>query len=104
MEALGLPLRDIEAKYTISEVTLMAWRSQEQGHQMRARSDKARKSVAHTHTPESNKRIQHLEQLSDTMDKPLVDKDGDFTLKHQSGEDAAKFLAAMGFPVSSFGR
>jgi len=103
-----MPLRDIEDKYTLSEITLMAWRSQEQAYQMRskmaaARANTPRKAIDAGPVNKNEQRITGLEQVAESFDKPLEDSKGNFTLKHQSGENAAKFLASMGFAVSSMG-
>lgn len=103
MEALGMPLREIEEKYTKSEVILMAWSSQEQGFQMRQKTQQhAAKPKPDGHTPpqriaEINKQAENVMQIVEHLDKAPVDKDGYFSLKNLKGDDALRVLAAKGF-------
>jgi hypothetical protein len=109
MEALNLPLRAIEEKYTLSEIALMSWRSREQGYQMRKKTnlpprenkDNKQQVASESH---GDKRIENLESFFDKLKKPVETDSGDFTLKNQTGEDAARVLSMIGFPVSPIGR
>jgi hypothetical protein len=95
IEALGLPLREIEERYTRSEVALMAWRSQEQGHQMRLKMKTGGKPTLPVDSKVEHQ-IAALERFSEKLKKPLTDDEGMFTVKHQSGEDALKVFEMMG--------
>lgn len=106
MESLGLSLREIEEKYTLSEIGLMAWRSQEQAYQMRSKlKDKPSLSAPSTRVadPDVDKRIAAIDAIEQHLGAPLEDDKGRFSVKGQTGETALKVFAALGLNFPTMG-
>jgi len=94
MEQFAMPLREIGAKFTKSELTLIAWRSQEQSHHFKKRlkkidsGDDDKPSVS-----SGKKRKQYNDGIGpERMPDEFFDENGDFNLSKVPGEYARRYF------------
>lgn len=77
MESMKMPYREIEEKFTRSELAVMAWRSQEIAFQMRPKDDTGKASKK----PAANTKQEWAES------------------SQMSEDDAVKMMAKLGIPL-----
>lgn len=94
METFHLPLREIEERFTRSELVFVAWRSQELHHNMM----KDHPTIAKT---KSGKRSKYSMEDKGPQGMPdrFFNKDGEIDLRQVSGEDARMYFAKLGIPL-----
>lgn len=103
-----MPLREIEDKFTLSELVMTAWRSQEIASQMgkdvdvkTSSSPTTSKNRVHDEIdPETQKRKPGLtHDLIESLPDRFFNEEGDLDLRRVSSEDALKFFQAAGMPI-----
>ena len=104
-----MPMREVRARFTKSELAILAWRSAEIGAKMKAKTNSV-PNPAHNRfnipfVPRQSviedARIARIEeQLGDLGDK-ITDADGEVDLRRLTGPEALRFFSALGI---SFGR
>jgi len=112
METFCLPLHEIEARFTRSELFIMGWRSQEQHYHMKRKMAKYEKPES-----ESGSRgvSRHRYGPGDKIPEGLPEKffapdtvrdkfgkvmasPGEVNLSQVTGEEARRYMAAIGMP------
>lgn len=91
VEMFGLSKRDIEKKFTRSEMALLAWRSQEIAAQLE-------KSTESSATVPPKRRYSNA-QLPEGLPDRFFNEEGEIDLRQVPGEDAYKFLALQGMQL-----
>jgi hypothetical protein len=88
IEMFGLSKREIEKKFTRSELVILAWRSQEISASFERQSGT---------TPPTGKRNFHLgAQVPEGLPDKFYNKDGEVDLRQVTGEEAYKYMSAIG--------
>jgi hypothetical protein len=95
VEMFGLSKRELDAKFTKSELALLAWRSQEVSASMEKSTGSRkgqRKNYSDAEVPEG---------LPDHFFDPET---GELDLRRVTGEEAYKYMAAIGIRLPVMGR
>lgn len=96
-----MPLREIEEKFTRSELILMAWRSQEQHYNFKKRMKSHEDNYdmddqtegAHSGTKADRKRKTYNDGIGpERMPDEFFDEHGDFNLSKVKGEQARQYF------------
>lgn len=119
MEALQLPQAEIRKRFTFSDLAILGWRGAEMNYNMRS-------SIAHSPSPReqfgdaedmverayqsgyygndafADRCMQIEEQLGDVANK-MVDDRGHVDLRRLTGDEAMRFMGAMGISVPRLG-
>lgn len=104
VEAFKLPLKEIYARFTRSEVMLLGWRSAEMAHNMRATPPQQPAAVPQGAyagvTSEQRRQLEVIEeQLGPTLIAKLENEEGQVDMRKLTGPEALRYMAAMGMPV-----
>src|SRR5262245_51261165 len=114
MEAFHMPMREIQKRFTKSDLFLMAWRSTEISAQMHLRSGYTPENRAWGREDGLNdgstgwegslqmQREQQLivlgEKLAPIIDK-MVNERGEIDLRRLTGPEALRYMSALGIPI-----
>ncbi len=85
----GLSKRELEKKFTRSELVLLAWRSQE----MAASLDTPAKTSPEA---QSRKRFYFDAQVPEGLPDKFFNEDGEVDLRQVTGEEAYKYMSSVG--------
>ena len=92
IEMFALSKREIEEKFTKSEMTLLAWRSQEMSYQMKNQSDS-----------DSGERVSNKKKRKEGtphwVPDHLINEEGELDLRLATGKEAHKFFAMQGIQL-----
>ena len=111
-----MPMREIQKKYTKSEIAIMAWRSSEMAFNMGVNTlsqavNKPVAPVAASNPALNGGPEQYLETVSDpelkiieerlgpVAYKIMDEKTGEVNLTKLSGAEALRYMSAMGIPI-----
>lgn len=102
METFQIPFREIKRRFTKSEIILMAWRSQEQHHNMKKKLKKY-DSDEDEDTDETTvkkhkgkKRKIYSDGIGpERMPDEFYDENGDFNLSKVKGEQARRYFESV---------
>lgn len=83
MELFGCSRREIEQRFTKSELVLLAWRSQEQAAEMKRRME-----AGSDEQPRNN-----------GVPKKYLNDEGEVDMSKMTGDEAYRYLQGIGFPV-----
>ena len=114
MDSLKMPMREVRAKFTKSEVFIMGWHSSEQAHQMKIRRHKVPSGPNDSSTglqtsnmgdpyevaASVNERVLE-ERLGDSVISRMTTKEGEVDLRKLSGTEALHFMRCMGVNISN---
>ena len=89
-----MPLREIEDKFTTSEIVITSWRSQE----MSASFDKKNKRLTKTEAPSETRKAY------EGLPPKFFNEEGDLDLRKVSSAEGYKFLRALGFVIPIMSR
>jgi hypothetical protein len=94
MEMFTMSKREIEAKFTRSEMVLLAWRSQELSYQMEQKT----KGIGggSQGATSGKRRNNYAGQLPDDLPDHFFNADGELDLRQVTGKEAHKLLSSMG--------
>jgi|HubBroStandDraft_1064217.scaffolds.fasta_scaffold605877_2 hypothetical protein len=107
MESFHVPMREVEERFTKSEMAIMAWRSNELGYLMhqsmqnsalRAQSS-ARGVPEAVDYIETDEKLIKLEQRLGPIADKLENKHGEIDLRQLTGPEACRFLNCLGIPI-----
>lgn len=115
MESIGLPMREIRKRYTLSEIYIMGWRSKEMSQNMR-RDRKGLRSIppASGPTPVAHGKRVRVEETDEAyilpedvnngvaLPKTFFNKEGELDLSLQTGPAAVRYLQAIGLNVPTY--
>lgn len=112
MEALKLPVREIESKYTTSEIIIMGWQSKLQNYNMSKKFNSSTKAlpessgkvvdINYNRNPNNVRDIGDAWQLPGNINngvpipKKFFDEEGNFDLRRASGPEALAYLRKIG--------
>jgi len=112
MEAFQAPLREIQNRFTKSEIVIMGWRSAEQAYKMRLRIDRVseddesqedRPQFENKRTQTENKRRKKKEyadaDVPENLPDRFYDEDGEVNLSKATLKDAVKYMNAIGIKM-----
>ena len=108
-----MPLEEVRERFTISEMALISWRSQEQYWQMKVRlgnrdkkkkvTAKDSKVIAELKKKSGGKRIQYGDRYVDSMPDEWFNEDGELDMRLMPGREAVKYMNArskeIGLPL-----
>lgn len=107
MESTKLPLREIKKRYKKSEMAIMAWRSSEMAFNMKANLHVPQgQRVAQPqqreelHSAVSDDALALLERRLGPIVSKLENKNGEIDLGQLTGEEALRYMNAMGMPFA----
>jgi hypothetical protein len=94
IEMFGMSKRELDAKFTKSELFILAWRSQEQ-------SWKLEESMHKNGNQSPAKGHHHVEGTPAGLPDKFFNKEGEVDLRQVTGREAYKYFSAMGlkFPI-----
>lgn len=122
MEMFQAPLEEVRERFTLSEIVLMGWRSQEQAYKMHLRLHpedeeeqeqteepewdvrRERKTVKTQPKNKKRKRKQYDGHVPDGLPDRFYDEEGEVNLSKVKLNDAVKYLNGMGFKFPFMGR
>lgn len=90
----GLSKREIEKKFTRSEMMLLAWRSQETAFQLKSSSE-----VPGAGAEVANRKRYSDAQIPEGLPDRFFNKDGEVDLRQVTGEEAYRYLSSMGIKL-----
>jgi hypothetical protein len=113
MESLKMPMREIEAKYTTSELAIMAWRGSEMGFNMRARTQEVPRGHIGplnptTVTPDPldyfeydppERDLRVIDEKLEPIAHKMVNEQGEIDLRRLTGAEALRYMGALGISV-----
>lgn len=94
MESLKLPVREIEERFTKSELGVVAWRSQERYHQMSKRMKKATREM-----PSMGEKQEIDARMPSGLPRRFFNEEGELDLSKVNSVDAAKYFQSIGMPL-----
>jgi hypothetical protein len=97
IEMFGLSKREIEKKFRRSELSILAWRSQE----VSASFDKQTESPA---ISTGKRKKNYAGQVPEGLPDHFYNEDGEIDLRQVTGAEAYKFLMAQGMKLPIIGR
>ena len=105
MESLKMPMRQIRDSYTKSELMIMAWRSNELSYNMDKNTPRTGKNGSMGRETSRNDTSQSvdldvLEQRLGSVAEKMVREDGMIDLRRCTGDEAMRYMAAMGIPIT----
>lgn len=106
IETFGIPLREIDEKFTRSELVLTAWRSREQAYNMRKKfkEQQSEVGVSHKYSKSGKKRKNYDGIGPDRMPDKFFDEHGDFNLSKVTAEEASSYFQnVLGLPLPPIG-
>lgn len=89
LEMFGLSKRELEKKFTRSELVLLAWRSQEISASLDASAKPPQENRA-------KKRFYFDAQVPEGLPDKFFNADGEIDLRQVSGEEAYKYMSSIG--------
>lgn len=120
MEAFQLPLREIQEKFTKSELVIMGWRSAEMSYKMRLKMKRTepppdepddgevdRPRFAETERPRRVKRKEYADaDVPANLPDRMIDEEGEVNLSKSTLRDAVQYMNAIGIkmPIPTPGR
>jgi hypothetical protein len=90
MQEFKMPLSEIEEKFTLSEMAIMSWSSQEHMAGLEKRSVNRP-----TRTKESNTKQNKTESLPEHF----YNEEGEIDLRRVTGKEAYRFLSSQGIKI-----
>jgi hypothetical protein len=96
IEMFGMSKREIEAKFTKSEMVLLAWRSQEMSYKMSQETKKASQDSELASIPGKSKVKKRKDGVPDWVPDHLINEEGDVDLRLATGKEAHKFFSMQG--------
>lgn len=97
-----MPMREINQKFTKSELLISAWRSRELAYNLRPKdtgNDSDRRRRMPVDYEETTPKLRELEmRLAPIADK-ITDDNGEVDLHKLTGNEALHFMGAMGIPL-----
>jgi hypothetical protein len=96
MESVKLPLRELRARYTKSEMFIMGWRAAEIAENMEKGSKRAQSQMPDRY---SNEELALEQRLGGLLGK-AVDSSGEVDLSKMTGDEAVGYLSAFGLPIA----
>lgn len=108
MEMFCLPLEEIRDRFTLSEIALMGWRSQEQVFKMKRKMDRNRtdwesQDYEPTEMPKTKNRSKPKKKkeydghVPEGLPERFYDEEGEVNLSKVKLQDALKYLNGQGF-------
>lgn len=94
IEMFGLSKRELEKKFTRSELVLLAWRSQEMSASLERQTESPK--GAQSAQP---KRVYLDAQVPQGLPDHFYNKDGEIDLRQVSGEEAYKYMSSVGIKL-----
>jgi hypothetical protein len=94
MEMFALSKRELEAKFTKSEMVLLAWRSQETSYLM----DQSIKEGSSEETTVSKKK-RSVEGAPADLPDHFFNEDGEVDLRRVTGQEAYKYMQSIGIQL-----
>ena len=114
MDNFKLPLREIKAKYTKSDIALLAWNSRLQSYNLSlgfesTKSDAPKPQLVHSDpdviSPAGVKETEKAYTLPEGVNngvhipKKFFDEEGEIDLRRGSGPEVARYINALGIPL-----
>jgi hypothetical protein len=87
MQEFKMPLSEIEDKFTLSEMAVMSWSSQEQMANLEKKTD--RPTI----------RTKNKRQNKEGLPEHFYNESGEIDLRRVTGKEAYKFLSAQGIKI-----
>lgn len=107
MENAKLPLREIKKRYTRSDMAVISWRSAEMAYNMKKsmhgpqdRQIQRPEVRQELYSAVSDPELDMLEQRLGPVAVKLEEQGEDFSMSKLTGEEALRFMNAMGIPFS----
>lgn len=94
----GLSKREMEKKFTRSEMALLAWRSQE----ISASMDKIKTEGKEEGAASPKKRKVHDAQIPEGLPDRFFNEEGELDLRNVTGEEAHKYMSSIGIQLPVF--
>lgn len=89
MEMFGLSKRELEKKFTRSELVLLAWRSQEISASLDSPSSQPPES-------KTKRKFYFDSQVPEGLPDKFFNEDGEVDLRKVTGEEAYKYMSSIG--------
>lgn len=97
VEMFGMSKRELEAKFTKSELVLLAWRSQEVSASME-------KSTGGASTGQGRRKSYSDAVVPEGLPDKFYNKEGEVDLRQVTGKEAYKYMSAIGIRLPIMGR
>ena len=96
MEMLRMPLAEARESFTLSEMVMISWRSQEQYWQMKKKLGDGPRGGKDTGGDESHEggRAEYADPLVASLPDRFFNKDGELDLSQVTGPEAVRYLNA----------
>lgn len=107
MEAFQAPLREIQSRFTKSELVIMGWRSSEQAYKMRLRMkrpspelDEDRITFTSEPTKSEVKRKEYADaEVPENLPDRFFDEEGEVNLSKATLKDAVSYMNSIGIKM-----
>lgn len=103
-----MPLREIEAQFTRSEMHMLAWRSQEQYWQMKDKFKETEKTSGQLDIPMPHKGSKNRKEYDGKVPTNLPDhfynEQGEIDLRQVTGDEAYRFFQMQGIRLPIYRR
>lgn len=101
LEAFKAPLREVNARFTRSELAISGWRSRETAYNMRQSSNRSRGDTVNRSMEDAvgDLNLQALETRMGGVAEKAMTPEGDIDLGRLTGSEAMRYFNALGAPI-----
>jgi len=97
IELFGMGKREIEKKFTRSEILLMSWRSQEMSYLMKKQTDGIMSSAQQKAQRHRGKPLSG--EIPEGLPDHFFNEEGEIDLRQVTGEEAYKYMSSIGIKL-----